>query len=156
MSPQCLSPCMYCPVPFSMNLFFVGFFFPQLIVRFFFKFIFNWRIIALQCCVGFCHTTRWITRKYTYVPSSSNLRPCPIPTPLDCHRALGWAPCVIQQLPLVFCFTYGNTYVSMLLSQFVPPSSSPAMSKSLFSMSTSLFSMSASLFLHISSLLSFY
>ena len=21
---------------------------------FFFKFIFNWRIIALQCCVGFC------------------------------------------------------------------------------------------------------
>ena len=22
-----------------------------------FKFIFNWRIIALQYCVGFCHTT---------------------------------------------------------------------------------------------------
>ena len=24
-------------------------------------FIFNWRIIALQCCVGFCHTSTWIS-----------------------------------------------------------------------------------------------
>jgi len=22
----------------------------------FYSFIFNWRIIALQCCVGFCHS----------------------------------------------------------------------------------------------------
>ena len=34
-----------------------------------FKFIFNWRIIALHSCVGFCHTTMWISHKYTYVPS---------------------------------------------------------------------------------------
>ena len=33
----------------------------------FLKFIFNWRIIALQCCIGFCHTTMWISYKYTYV-----------------------------------------------------------------------------------------
>ena len=31
-------------------------------------FFFNWQTIALQCCVGFCHTT-WIDCKYTYVPS---------------------------------------------------------------------------------------
>ena len=31
-------------------------------------------------------------------------------------------------------FTYGDMYVSMLLSEFVPPSSSPAVSTSLFSM----------------------
>ena len=40
-------------------------------VVFSFKIIFNWRIIALQCCVGFCHTT-WISHKYTYVPSLLN------------------------------------------------------------------------------------
>ena len=26
----------------------------------FFKFIFKWKIIALQCCVGFCHIATWI------------------------------------------------------------------------------------------------
>ena len=26
-------------------------------ISFFFLFIFNWRIIALQCCAGFCNTT---------------------------------------------------------------------------------------------------
>ena len=61
---------------------------------FFFEFIFNWRMIALQYCVGFCHT-RWIIHKYTYVPSLLNLPlPPPFhPTPLGCHRAPGWAPC---------------------------------------------------------------
>ena len=41
---------------------------------FFFKksFIFNW-IIALQYCVGFCHTSAWISHRYTYVPSLLNL-----------------------------------------------------------------------------------
>ena len=33
-----------------------------------FKFIFNW-IIALQCCISFCHTAPWISHEYTYVPS---------------------------------------------------------------------------------------
>ena len=31
-------------------------------------FIFNWRIIALQYCVGFCHTLTWISHRYAYVP----------------------------------------------------------------------------------------
>ena len=26
-----------------------------------FKFIFNWRIVDLQCCVGFCHIRTWIS-----------------------------------------------------------------------------------------------
>ena len=37
------------------------------IVAHIFKFILIWRIIALQCCVGFCHTTVWISHPYTYV-----------------------------------------------------------------------------------------
>ena len=36
-------------------------------------FIFNWRIIALQYCVGFCHTSTWIIHRYTYVPSFLNI-----------------------------------------------------------------------------------
>ena len=71
----------------------------------FFKFIFNWRITALQCCVGFCHMTTWISHQYTYVPSFLNLPPnCPHSIPPGCQRALCWAPCVIQQLPTSYLF----------------------------------------------------
>ena len=36
----------------------------------FFKFIyFNWRIIALQYCVGFCHVSTWTSHMHTYIPS---------------------------------------------------------------------------------------
>ena len=44
-------------------------------------FTFNWRI-ALQCCIGFCHTSTWISHKYTYVPSLLILwSSFPLPTP---------------------------------------------------------------------------
>ena len=92
------------------------FFFPK-------KFFFNWRIIALQCRVRFCHTIMWISHKYIYAHSLLNLHS----TSLDCQRAWGWAPCVIQQLP-TSCFMYGRLYISMLLHmfQFIQPSPSPA------------------------------
>ena len=32
-------------------------------------FFFYWRIIALQYCVGFCHTSTWISHRLTYVTS---------------------------------------------------------------------------------------
>ena len=37
---------------------------------FFNLFIFNWRITALQCCVGFGHTSTRISHRYTYVSLS--------------------------------------------------------------------------------------
>ena len=40
---------------------------------------------------------------------------------------------VYSKFPLAVYFTYGNTYVSRLLSQFIPLSPSPAVSTSLFS-----------------------
>ena len=46
---------------------------------FVFKFIFNLRTIALHCCIVFCHTITWISRKYTYIPSLLNLPPTPNP-----------------------------------------------------------------------------
>ena len=32
-----------------------------------------WQKIALQYCVGFCHTSTWTSCKYTYIPSLWNL-----------------------------------------------------------------------------------
>ena len=45
--------------------------------HFFFKFIFNWRIITLQYCVGFWDTSTWVSHRYTYVLSLLNLPPSP-------------------------------------------------------------------------------
>ena len=45
-------------------------FLPHFFIKKFF-FIFKWRIIALQYCVGFCHTSKWISHRYTYVCSLS-------------------------------------------------------------------------------------
>ena len=56
---------------------------------FIFKFIFNWRIIGLQCHVGFCHTSIRISQRYTYVPSLLNLPyTYPLPATLSHHGAL--------------------------------------------------------------------
>ena len=44
-------------------------------------FIFSWKIIALPYCVGFRHTSTWISHRYTYVPSLLNLPPTSHP----CH-----------------------------------------------------------------------
>ena len=98
------------------------------------SFVFNWRIIALQCCVCFCHTTTWISHMYTYVLPLLNLPPTTAPIPplkivLEHQVELA---VLYSSFPLTFYFT-------MLLSQFVPPSPSCSVSTSLFSMSLSLF-----------------
>ena len=61
--------------------------FPFLSPLFYFLFILNWRILALQCCIGFCHTTMWINvnQPYVYIypppfePSSHPTTRLPIP-----------------------------------------------------------------------------
>ena len=53
---------------------------------------FNWRLITLQYCGGFCHVSTWISHGCTGVPPSwkpSHLPPYPIP--LDCPRALAFS-----------------------------------------------------------------
>ena len=52
----------------------------RFLVLFYFIFIFNWSIIALHCCNGFCHTTTWISRRYTYVHSLLNFLPTATPS----------------------------------------------------------------------------
>ena len=98
-----------------------NFFFPQFNICFL-KFIFNWRIMALQCCVGFwCITTR-ISRKYTYIPSLLSLPP----TPLGHHRPQAERPVLYSRLPLASYFTRGGVCTSVLLSSFISPPPSPA------------------------------
>ena len=61
----------------------------------------HWSIIALQCCVGFCHTTSWISYIYMYI------YPLPLEppsTPLGHHRAPNWVPCATRAiLHMVVC-----------------------------------------------------
>ena len=66
--------------------------------------------------------------------------PCllsPHPIPLVVIEYQLWFPVPYIKLPLAIYFAYGNMYVSMLLSQIIPPSPSPTVSKSLFFMSVS-------------------
>ena len=43
--------------------------------------IFYCKIFTLQYCADFCHTSTWISHRYTYVPSLLNLSAIPHPIP---------------------------------------------------------------------------
>ena len=104
------------------------------LICFLFSFVFNWKIIALQYCVSFCHTSTWISHKYAYVPSLLNLPPIQLSIPPSRSSpgpSFGFLVS-FSKFPLAIYFAYGNVYVSMLLPQFVPPSPSLTMSTSLF------------------------
>ena len=79
--------------------------------------IFNWRIISLQHCVGFCHTSAWISHRYRSLPFETPSHLPPHSSPWGCHRALVLAPWVTHQIPTGSLF-------SLLLSPSIPPSPS--------------------------------
>ena len=85
-------------------------------LNFFNVFIFKWKISVLQCCVGFCHTSAWISQMYTYVPSLLNL-PLTLSCPFRLSESSGFElPMTYSKFPLPIYFTYGIVYVSMLFS----------------------------------------
>ena len=65
-------------------------------IYFFNLFIFNWRIIALQYCVGFYHTSTWISHGHRHVSSPLNLPPSPNSMPPLCC-------CSVAQSCLTVC-----------------------------------------------------
>ena len=66
----------------------------------------------------FC-PTMWISYMCAYIPPSW----ASLCSPSGHHRAPSWAPCALQQLPASY-FTHGSLCMSVLLSQFIPPSPS--------------------------------
>ena len=61
---------------------------------------------------------------YTHIPSPLILPPTPPIQPFQIiteHKAE--LPVLYSRFPLAVCFTHGSVYMSILLSQFVPPSS---------------------------------
>ena len=88
---------------------FIFFFFPFSTSPNFSFFIFNWRIIVLQCCVGFCCITVQISHKYICFPFFLSL-----PTPPGHHRAPGGLPVLYSSFPLAIYFTHGCVYMSIL------------------------------------------
>ena len=83
------------------------------------KFIFNWRIITSQCCVGLCCTSAWGSHGFTNVPALLNLPPIPAhPSQVVAESQLEF-PESYSEFPLVISFTYGGVYASMLFFNFI-------------------------------------
>ena len=109
-------------------------------VSVFFFFYFNWRLITLQYCGGFCHTFTWISHGCTCVPHpdpSSHLPPHPIPQSHPSAPALSTLSHA-SKLDWRSVSHMLNIHVSMLFSQIIPPAPFPIESNSLFFISVSL------------------
>ena len=89
------------------------------------------KVIGSQYCVCSCHTTTRISHKQTHAPSLLNLPRLRSPFhPSRLSQSPGLSSlCPYSSFPLAVYFTHGGVYMSALLSQFAPPSPSPAMSK---------------------------
>jgi len=110
-------------------------------------FIYFWRIIALQYCVGFCCISTWIGHEsigiHMSLSSSTSLPP---PTPSHHTSRLLQSPSFSSQSHTanshwLSIFTYGSVYISTLPSPFVSlflPRTPPHVHKSVLCVCVSL------------------
>jgi len=99
----------------------------------FLKFIFYWRIIALQNFVVFCQTSTWIIGIHTSPPSWTSL-----PPPSPSHSLVDTEPLfefpeTYRKFPLALYFTYSNVSFRVTLFIQLTLSSPLPVSISLFS-----------------------
>ena len=88
-------------------------------------FNFYWRIISLQNCVGFCQKSTWVSHRYTYAPSLSNLLTTSLPTPpLYFVTEPQFEFWVITANSHWLSSLHMVMWVSMLLSLYISPSPS--------------------------------
>ena len=78
---------------------------------------FNWRLITLQYCGGFCHTSTWISHRCTCVPPSQTpLPPSSPPCPSRWFQRTSFeCPTSCIELALVIYYTYGNIHFNAIL-----------------------------------------
>ena len=91
-----------------------------------FKIYFNWRLITLQYCGGFCHTFSWISHGCTCVPHPdppSHLPPHPIPqghpsapalNPLSHASNLDWRSTSHMIIYIFQCYSLKSSHPHLL------------------------------------------
>ena len=100
--------------------------------------VFNWKIVALQCCVGFCSTIMQSTISI-YMPSLRASLQRPAPSHLQViTQHCAEQPVLYSRFPLITCFTRDSVHKSLLLSQFVSASPPTAVSTNPLSIPVSL------------------
>ena len=115
----------------------------------FISIVFNWRIIIFQCCGGLCCIATQSNHNYiykhiyAYIYTHTHTQTYSLPLPPFHSSRLSQSqaelPVLYISFPLVICFTHDSVYMSVLLSQFVLTSLSPAVPTSMLSTSVSPF-----------------